>query len=132
MAQESMTRSTDRMLGIRPFISPGQHAVLDYGVASTFFGLYGKMRNRNRAAAALAAANGLMVLGLALMTDYPGGVFRSVSFKTHRTMDWAQAALAGLGPLVLGFGAEPEAKPFYSQAISEVGVIAMTDWNATP
>jgi hypothetical protein len=30
----------------------------------------------------------------------------------------------------MGFAAEPEAKAFYGQAVSEVGVIAATDWHA--
>jgi hypothetical protein len=30
----------------------------------------------------------------------------------------------------MGFADTPEAKTFYAQAASEVGVIAMTDWNA--
>jgi hypothetical protein len=60
----------------------------------------------------------------------PGGIFRTLSFKAHRTGDIAQAALAGLGPVLFGFADDPEAKYFYAQAASEVAVIAATDWNA--
>jgi hypothetical protein len=70
-----------------------------------------------------------MVLGMSLLTDYPGGLFRTLSFRAHRTGDIAQAALAGLGPMLLGFGRDPEAKYFYGQAVSEAGVIAATDWD---
>ena len=111
-------------------ISPAQHAVLDYGVAATFFALGMRYRNRNRAASTLAFANGGMVLGMSLLTDYPGGVWPTISFKTHGTMDLVQAALAGFGPLPFGFADEPEAKTFYAQAASELGVVANTDWNA--
>jgi hypothetical protein len=111
-------------------ISPAQHAVLDYGVAATFFAFGFAVRSRHRAAAALAFANGAMVLGMSLLTDYPGGVLRTFSFRTHRTGDVVQAALAGLGPVLFGFGSDPEARYFYGQAASEVGVIAATDWNA--
>jgi hypothetical protein len=128
----SLTEGSDKVPAIPKMISPGQHAVLDYGVASFYLGLAAKYRNQNRAAAGLAAANGLMVLGLALATDYPGGVFKTVSLKGHRTMDWVQAGLAALGPVMLGFADEPEARPFYSQAMSEVGVIAATDWDRAP
>lgn len=131
-ALANMTDGTDRLPAVPKVISPGQHAVLDYGVASFYLGLAAKYRNENRAAAGLAAANGLMVLGLALATDYPGGVFRTLSFRAHRTMDWIQAGLAAFGPAVLGFADAPEAKAFYSQAMSEVGVIAATDWDAVP
>jgi hypothetical protein len=41
-----------------------------------------------------------------------------------------QAALAGFGPVLLGFANDPEARTFYGQAMSEVGVIAATDWHA--
>ena len=124
-----MTNHESTQLQTKP-ISPGQHAVLDYGVATTFFALGFSMLSRNRRAATLAFVNGSMVLGMSMLTDYPGGVFRTLSFRTHRTGDIVQAALAGLGPVLFGFAADPEAKYFYGQAASEVGVIAATDWNA--
>jgi hypothetical protein len=111
-------------------ISPAQHAVLDYGVAATFFALGMRYRNQNRAASALAFINAGMVLGTSLLTDYPGGVWPTISFKTHGTMDVVQAALAGFGPLLFGFGDTPEARSFYAQALSEAGVVATTDWDA--
>jgi len=110
-------------------ISPWQHAVLDYAVAATFFGFGIAMASRNRAAARLAHLNGAMVLGMSMLTDYPGGVYRTLSFRTHRTGDILQAALSGIGPMLFGFAKEPEAKFFYGQAASEAGVIAATDWD---
>jgi hypothetical protein len=111
-------------------ISPAQHAVLDYGVATTFFSMGSAFMRTNQRAATLAFINGAMVLGMSLLTNYPGGLYRTLSFKTHRTGDMLQAALAGLGPALFGFANAPEAKYFYGQALSEVGVIAATDWNA--
>ena len=111
-------------------ISPAQHAVLDYGVAATFLAFGASVLFRHRAAATLAFVNGAMVLGMSMLTDYPGGVFRRLSFRSHRTGDIVQAALAGLGPILMGFGDDPEARYFYGQALSEAGVIAATDWNA--
>jgi hypothetical protein len=111
-------------------ISPAQHAVLDYSVATTFFALGAHLLNRHRPAAMLAFANGAMVLGMSALTDYPGGLFRKLSFRTHRTGDIGQALLAGLGPVLFGFARDPEARYFYGQALSEAGVIAATDWNA--
>ena len=111
-------------------ISPPQHAVLDYGVAAAFFAFGFYARSRHRAAAALAFANGAMVLGMSLLTNYPGGVFPILSFRGHRTGDIAQAALAGLGPILFGFANDPEARYFYGQAVTEIGVIGTTDWDA--
>jgi glyoxylase-like metal-dependent hydrolase (beta-lactamase superfamily II) len=112
-------------------ISPGQHAVLDYAVAATFFVVAAALARRHRPASRLAALNGAMVLGMSLLTDYPGGVYRVLPFKGHRTGDIGQAALAGLGPMLMGFSGDREAAFFYSQALSEVGVIAATDWSGT-
>jgi hypothetical protein len=115
----------------RQFISPGQHAILDYGVAGAFLAYGMKTAQRHPRASALAFLNGAMVLGMSLLTDYPGGVFRKISFRGHRTGDIMQAALAGFGPVLLGFADDPESKFFYGQAASEVGVIATTDWDGT-
>jgi hypothetical protein len=129
-----MTNTTNTQMlpstGIPAVISPAQHAVLDYGVAGTFFAVGFSLLPRHRPAATLAFLNGAMVLGMSLFTDYPGGVFRKLSFQTHRTGDIVQAALAGIGPALFGFASDPEAKYFYGQAISEAGVIAATDWKA--
>jgi hypothetical protein len=67
---------------------------------------------------------------MSLLTNYPGGLLRTISFRGHRTGDIIQAALAGLGPILFGFGGDREANYFYGQALSEVGVIAATDWDA--
>jgi hypothetical protein len=111
-------------------ISPAQHAVLDYGVAATFLTFGFSMLSRHRPAARLAFVNGAMILGMSMLTDYPGGVFRTLSFRAHRTGDIGQAILAGLGPVLFGFAEDPEAKFFYGQAASEVAVIGATDWDA--
>ena len=119
----------NEQLAVTRAISPAQHAVLDYGVAATFFGLGISYRNRSPRASVLAFINGAMVLGMSMLTDYPGGIWRKISFRTHGKLDVAQAALAGLGPLLFGFGNAPEARAFHMQALSEVGVVTMTDWN---
>jgi hypothetical protein len=120
---------TDQM-SLSKAITPERHALLDYGVAATFVTIGFRCISTNRAAAALAFINAGLVLGTSLMTDYPGGVWPVISFKTHGMMDVGQAALAGAGPMLFGFADEPEAKAFYAQAASEVGVVATTDWHA--
>ena len=114
----------------RPPISPAQHAVLDYTVAATFCAAGFALRRRNRAAARLAFANAGMIIAMSMLTDYPGGLFRSLSFRGHRRGDIVQALATGAGPLLLGFASRPEATYFYVQALAEAGVIAATDWNA--
>ena len=132
MALEQVATVVDRIAvpGVPKAIDPGKHALLDYGVAFTYFSLAAKYWGRHRAASALAIINGAMVLGVSLCTDYPGGLWRRISFPMHGALDVVQASVAGLGPVLMGFGGDPEAKPFYGQAVSEVGVIAATDWHA--
>jgi len=130
MAQVSSLVDRIAVPGVPKTIGPGKHAVLDYGVAFTFFSLAAKYWGRHRAASTLAIINGAMVLGMSLFTDYPGGVWRRISFPMHGALDVVQASVAGLGPVLMGFAGEPEAKAFYGQAVSEVGVIAATDWHA--
>ena len=57
-------------------------------------------------------------------------MYRTLSFRAHRAGDIVQAALAGIGPPLLGFAGDPEAAYFYGQAATEVGVIAATEWDA--
>lgn len=119
--------TTDQLSMSRP-INPSQHAMLDYGVALSFFALVLRFRHRNRAASVLAFLNGALVLGTSVLTDYPGGLWPTLSFKTHRMMDIGQAALAGSGPLLFGFAHTAEARVFYLYGASEGLVVAATDW----
>lgn len=113
------------------YITPRAHSWLDFAVSTYFLGLgvWFAMRGRGRAATA-AFINGGMVAGVSLLTDYNGDGRRPIDFKMHGTLDAVQAAVAALGPSMHGFADEPEAKYFWGQAANEVGVIAMTDWDA--
>jgi len=53
-----------------------------------------------------------------------------LSFRQHRTGDMIQAGLAAAGPALFGFAGDSAANFFYAQALSEVGVISATDWDA--
>jgi hypothetical protein len=110
-------------------IDPAKHAVLDYATAATFFALGVSFRNRNRAASTLAFLNGASVLLLSLFTDYPGGLVKKLSFRTHGVMDAVQAGMSAAGPALFGFAGTAEARTFYSQALAETGVIMATDFS---
>src|ERR1700741_4553291 len=73
-------------------ISARTHAVIDYLHAGTNFVAAALLWKRNRRAAVGALALGAGVLGNALMTDYPLGVFRLYSFKVHGLLDYGVAA----------------------------------------
>lgn len=124
---DELTR-TDEM--VPKVINPAAHAVLDYATAAAFIATGFAMRDRHPPASTLAFLNGFAVLGLSLMTDYPGGIFRTISFRTHGTIDMLQAGMTALGPTLLGFADEPEAQMFHAQAAVEAAVIAATDWDS--
>src|SRR5215218_6714294 len=109
-------------------IDASTHAVIDYVTAASFFGLGAYLQHHHPRASAFAYANGAAVLGLAMLTDYPGGVFRAVSFRTHGWVDVLLAGMTAAGPAMLGFADEPIAEVFYGQAAIETGIVAATDW----
>jgi hypothetical protein len=106
------------------------HAVIDYLTAGAFFALGYAMLGRHSRAAGFAMVNGVAVLTLSLLTDYPGGLFRTLSFRTHGTIDTMLAGMCAAGPAILGFAGDTEAQFFHGQALLETGVIAATDWNS--
>ena len=109
-------------------INPSAHAVLDYAAAATFIGMGFGLRTRNPQAARCAFMNGVAVLGLSLLTDYPGGLLKAISFQTHGVIDTLQAGLTALGPALMGFADTPEARLFHAQAGIEGAIVAATDW----
>ena len=125
------TTVPDAFRGVPKYISPRVHKWLDVAVTGYFIGLgiWFAVRGKGRAATA-AFVNGGMVAGVSALTDYEGTGQKPISFKMHGTMDAVQATTAALAPVLHGFAGEPEAKYFYGQAGNEVGVIAMTDWDA--
>ena len=109
-------------------IDASAHAVIDYATAASFFGLGAYLHHDHPRAAALAYANGAAVLGLAMLTDYPGGMVRAVSFRTHGWVDVLLAGMTAAGPAMLGFADERVAQIFHGQAAFETAVVAATDW----
>jgi hypothetical protein len=120
-----MTRAMPKVIDAKT------HAVLDYLTAGTFLAAGMAMRQRHPRAAGLAFANGMAVLGLSMLTDYPGGIWRTLSFRTHGTIDMLQAGMSAFGPMLLGFARDPEAQFFHGQAVVEAAVVSATDWNNT-
>jgi hypothetical protein len=110
-------------------IDPATHSVLDYLTVSYFMLLAGMHWGRNNRAAAAALINGGMVLGLSMLTDYPGGL-KKISFRNHGKADIMQALTAAGLPSVLGFGNTAAALPFRIQALNEAMVIAATDFDS--
>lgn len=132
MQNDTMTNMTDQLPQIPKLLGPAGHAVMDYMTAGTLLCAGFALRGRHSRASTLAFVNGAAVLGLSLMTDYPGGVFRKISFKTHGVIDAVQAVMMAAGPALMGFSKDPEATLFHGQAALEAGVMAATDWDSQP
>jgi hypothetical protein len=106
------------------------HAVMDYVTAGTFLALGVALRRRHTAASALALVHGASVLLVSMLTNYPGGLWKALDFRTHRALDMMQVGLMGAGPSLFGFAGDPEARLFHGQAVLESGVVAATDWGS--
>jgi hypothetical protein len=108
----------------------GAHAVADYATAGAFAALGLYLHRRNRRAARLAYANAAAIVGLSMLTDYPGGVFPVLSFRAHGQADLALTALTAAGPAMLGIANDPAARMFYGAAGMETAIVSSTDWSS--
>lgn len=110
-------------------INPTLHAVLDYAVAGSFMVMGAVLWNRNKKAALSAFICGGAAATNALLTDYPGGVYPVMSFKSHGRVDAGLAGLTAAMPKFMNFEDDPEARMFGAQAIVETAVTAMTNFD---
>lgn len=126
-------QEVDRIPGLPKPINSKQHSILDYVTIGGFFLASGLMWKKNLRGAIASLVNGAFVLSYTLLTDFEGNGEKPVSFYTHGKLDAIQAAIAAATPSALGFVTRnPKASWFFhGQAMNEVLVIRMTDWEAT-
>jgi len=96
-------------------ISPKTHAVLDYMTVGAFLASAGWFWSRSKRASLAALICGGAQLAVSLLTDYPGGVRRIISFPIHRDIDFGLAAMTATMPEFLAFNEEGEKKFFQAQ-----------------
>jgi hypothetical protein len=65
-----------------------------------------------------------------MLTDYPGGVKRVISFETHGKIDAGLAGLTATMPNFMAFNDEDEANFFRTAALAETVVTGLTDFEA--
>lgn len=88
------------------FITPNQHGVLDFIVATALIvlpfalGLGGS----SPLAVWISVATGVAVVVLSLLTDYRYGLYRLIAFRGHLLVDGLVGLAFALIPTVLGFG----------------------------
>lgn len=110
-------------------INPQAHAVIDYLVAGTFFATAAVCWRRSKRAAISSLICGGVTTVNSVLTDYPGGIWRVMSFQTHGKLDAGLAALSATMPRLMGFAEDSESKFFTWQSMAETAVIAMTDFD---
>jgi hypothetical protein len=105
------------------------HAVMDYLTAGAFFVIAAMFWDRNKRAAVGAAGCGAAVLATSMLTNYPGGVKKVISFETHGRVDAGLAGLTASIPNFFAFTDEPEAKYFRGAALGESLIAGLTDYD---
>lgn len=102
----------------KPFlrvISPRSHAIADYINAGIFLMTAGLFWRRNKRASVAAMVGGGAALALNLLTDYPGGEKKVISFRTHREIDFGLAAMVSTLPEFFAFKDDAERKFFLAE-----------------
>lgn len=126
----SLTQKGVALLGKRlpKVIGPRTHAVIDYAVAGTFVAMGLVFWGRNKRAAIGSLICGAATALNSIVTDYPGGIWKEMSYQNHGRIDAGLAGLTAAIPNMLDFSDHAEARFFEFQAIAETGVTALTDF----
>ena len=96
-------------------VTPKAHALIDYASVGLFLGTTAWFWRRNRRAAVASLICGGAELVVMLLTDYPGGMKKLISFPVHREMDYGLAAVVASMPESLAIGGDAETKFFRVQ-----------------
>ena len=97
-------------------ISPKAHAVVDYVTISSFLLSAGYFWPRSKRAALGALICAGAELAVSMMTDYPGGLRKVISFRTHGEIDLGLAAMTATMPEILALRMILKGKSFWRRA----------------
>ncbi|PYY11111.1 MAG: hypothetical protein DMG61_20030 [Acidobacteria bacterium] len=107
-------------------ISPGVHAVIDWGTAAAFVTAGALLWRKNKRASLASYLCADLIGTLIFLTDCPGGVWKKISFETHGKIDPGVSALVASLPNLLGFSDERESKLFQGMGIGLAAVRSLT------
>jgi hypothetical protein len=127
LAQTATRVVADRLPKV---IGPKAHAVADYSVAGILLLMGAAFWGRNKRAAIAAFVCGGATAATSMLTDYPGGLKRVISYRTHGRMDAGMAGLTAAMPNFLAFQDESEAKFFRTMALAETVITGLSDYDA--
>jgi len=109
------------------FVSPKAHAAIDYLMTGIFFVSSALFWRRNRRAGFGALLCGGAELVNCLLTDYPGGMTRTINLSLHRKIDFGLAAMTATMPEFLSFHNHPESRFFATQAAMITAITNLTN-----
>src|SRR5947209_20548646 len=112
-------------------IRPKAHAIIDYAMAASFFGMAAFFWRRNKRAAVGSLVCGAAETITSLCTDYPGGVVREISFETHGAIDFGLSGMVASLPDMLRFSDDPESRFFRMQGLALATVTGLTDFTGS-
>ncbi|HEY1938610.1 MAG TPA: hypothetical protein VGJ33_11800 [Candidatus Angelobacter sp.] len=112
-------------------INPKAHAIIDYIMAASFFGMAAFFWRRNKRAAVGALVCGAAETITSVCTDYPGGVVREISFETHGAIDFGLSGMVASLPDILRFSGDPESRFFRMQGLTLATVTGLTDFTGS-
>ncbi len=96
-------------------VTPHIHTVVDYATVGLFLGTGALLWRRNKRAAMASLISGGAELAIMLVTDYPGGIKKVISFPTHRKLDYGLAGIVATMPESFAFKGREERKFFRIQ-----------------
>ncbi len=128
LMQKGVSMVVDRMPKV---IGPKTHAIIDHLVSATFMTMGVLYWKRNKRAAISAFVCGAASAMNSTFTDYPGGIWKVMSFDHHGKIDAGLAGLTTAMPNLMYFNEEPEARFFHVQGIAETAVTALTDFSSS-
>jgi len=109
-------------------ISPRLHAIIDYAiVAGGFFAVGALAWRRHRRAAISSIILGAAETGVAMITDYPGGVAPLINMETHLKLDAGLSAVTATMPNLMGLEEGWPATFFRAHGAAMAAVGGMTD-----
>lgn len=109
-------------------ISPKAHAMVDFITVGTFVAAAALFWRRNKRAAVAALICGGADLAVSLLTDYPGGVNRVISYAAHRDIDLGLAGLFATMPDFLAFQEDREKNFFALQGAAITALAEVTNF----
>jgi hypothetical protein len=113
-------------------ITPKAHAVIDYLTVGAFLVSAAWFWRRSKRASVAALVCGGAELAVSLLTDYPGGVKKIISLRTHRDIDFGLAAMTASMPEFLAFEDDSEKKFFMAQGTLITAVSQLTQVTDRP